>query len=163
MRVVASELLTRDLGLVLAKERFESPPPGQGTRPTTPAVACRPGAPTGRRAPIPRVRSSEPRWQQMNKCSMNDELEAVTRSVEELILEHRGALRQEEIAAVFARLRGKAVSGCLSQPLKMQAAKHLPELIGINLDHALAEYEWHGCAPVATNGIITEVVCLEPS
>ena len=47
--------------------------------------------------------------------------------------------------------------------MKMQAAKHLPELIGINLDHALAEYEWHGCAPVATNGIITEVVCLEPS
>jgi len=94
---------------------------------------------------------------------MNDELEAVTRSVEELILKHHGALRQEEIAAVFARLRGKAVSGCLRQPLKMEAAKHLPELIGINLDHVLAEYEWHGCAPVATNGIITEVICLEPS
>ena len=94
---------------------------------------------------------------------MNDELEAVTRAVEDLFLKHHGALRQEDVAAVFARLRGKVVTRCPASPLKMEAAKHLPELIGSNLDHALAEYEWHGCAPVASDGVTTEVVCLEPS
>ena len=39
------------------------------------------------------------------------------------------------------------------EPLKMQAEKHLPDIVGINLEYALDTYDWEGWVPMTDNGI----------
>ena len=37
--------------------------------------------------------------------------------------------------------------------LKMRAENHFPDIIGINLDYALEEYNWEGWMPVSDDAV----------
>lgn len=67
--------------------------------------------------------------------------------------ERFGSLEQCDLKEVFKELERMVIDH--RKPIecpKMHGGKHLPEIVGTNLEHALRVYEWGDIRPVSKDG-----------
>ncbi len=85
----------------------------------------------------------------------NRKLGDIARAIEVLFKAKFGVLKKEDLQEVFRILEaslGEKKPQDLSSP-KMQGEKHLSDIIGTNIHHALEAYEWEDAYPVSENGV----------
>jgi hypothetical protein len=83
-----------------------------------------------------------------------ERLNDLAQTVEALFVERRGAWRAEDFVAVAGLLGFDAQPRQTSLPTPRPLASNaLADLLGVNLAHALAIYDWAGWRPLTDDGV----------
>ena len=88
---------------------------------------------------------------------MNDkqEVKELASAVKKMLEEKYGEFRADDLIEVCRELGLQAWERAPIRDStgKMQAYKHIPEIIGINLEYAIETYDWEDWRPMTSNGI----------
>lgn len=86
--------------------------------------------------------------------AMTDPIQSLAQSVQSIFIEARGEFNAADFVAVADALGFTAHPRphLEDSPLPI-AANHIPDLIGVNLEHALTTYLWSSLRPLSDDGV----------